>query len=47
MEIEIKRKMVQLQDIQNAVNSIEDVRKEIIAREELEELLHKEELIWA
>ena len=47
MEIEIKRKMVQLQDIQNAVNSIEDVRKEIIAREELEELVHKEELTWA
>ena len=47
VEIEIKRKMVQLQDIQNSVNSIKDVRKEIIAREELEELVHKEELTWA
>ena len=36
-----------MQQIQNAINTTEDIRKERLAREELEELLNSEELLWA
>ena len=40
-------KHAQLQNIQNSINSVEDVRKEKATREELEVLLNREELPWA
>lgn len=47
VEIEIKRKQNQLQALQDSIVSNEDVRRERICREELEELLNKEEFMWA
>ncbi|KAF3968914.1 hypothetical protein CMV_007252 [Castanea mollissima] len=43
-ETEIWRKQNQLQQIQNSINTLEDIRRERVAREELEELLNREEL---
>ena len=39
--------MDQLQQLQNSINSLEDIRKERQLREEIEDLLDKEELKWA
>ena len=39
--------MNQLQQLQNSINSLEDIRKERQLREEIEDLLDKEELKWA
>ena len=39
--------MIQLQDAQNSISSIDDVRKEKVIREELETLLNREEVLWA
>ena len=39
--------MDQLQQLQNPINSLEDIRKERQLREEIEDLLDKEELKWA
>lgn len=47
VECEIKLKQAQLQNIQNSINSVEDVRKEKAIREEPEVLLNREELLWA
>ena len=44
VEIDIKSKMDQLQQLQNSINSLEDIGKERRLREELEDLLDKEEL---
>lgn len=35
------------QKVQNSISSVIDVRKERVLREELENLLHREELMWA
>ena len=47
VEIDIKSKIDQLQQLQNSINSLEDIRKERQLREEIEDLLDKEELKWA
>lgn len=47
VELEIKKKLAELQGIQDSIASIEDVRKEKILREELERLLNREETMWA
>lgn len=43
---EIKRKLAHLQDIQNTITSLEDVRKKKLIREDLEVLLYREEIMW-
>ena len=43
----IMLKQAQLQQIQNCLDSSEDVRKERQLRSELEDLINKEELMWA
>ena len=47
VELEIKKKLAELQEMQDSIVSIEDVRKEKILREELEGLLNKEEIMCA
>lgn len=47
VELEIKKKLAELQGIQDSIASIEDVRKEKILREELERLLNREVTMWA
>lgn len=47
VERDIKVMQTQLQQIQNSINSIEDVVKERALRNELEDLLNKEKLMWA
>ena len=47
VDSEIKRKLADLQEIQNSITSLEDVRREKIIREELEVLLYREEIMWA
>ena len=47
VERDIQQKMIQLQDAQNSISSIDDVRKEKVIREELETLLNREEVLWA
>ena len=47
VEIDIKRKQSQLQQIQDSIVISEDVRRERVCREELEELLNRKELMWA
>lgn len=44
---DIKVMQTQLQQIQNSINSIEDVVKERALRNELEDLLNREKLMWA
>ena len=47
VERDIKLKQDQLQQIQNSISTIEDVRLERSLRNDLEELLNREELMWA
>jgi len=47
VENEIRLKQAQLQSIQNSILTIDDVRKEKLFREELETLLHREEVMWS
>lgn len=47
VERDIKVMQTQLQQIQNSINSIEDVVKERALRNELEDLLNREKLMWA
>lgn len=47
VERDIKVMQTQLQQIQNSINSIEDVVKERALRNELEGLLNREKLMWA
>ena len=47
VEVEIKRKQCQLQQLQDSIVTCEDVKRERVYREELEELLNREELMWA
>ena len=47
VEVEIRRKQSQLQQLRDSIMSYDDVRRERVCREELEELLDREELLWA
>ena len=47
VEDEIRRKQNQLQTLQDSIVTKEDVRRERVCREELEELLDREEMMWA
>nr|POE73655.1 hypothetical protein CFP56_76544 [Quercus suber] len=47
VEVEIRRKQNQLQYLQDSIVTNDDVRRERVYREELEELLDREELLWA
>jgi len=47
LEQEIQLKQTQLQEIQNSIFTVEDVRKEKMVREDLETLMHGEEVMWA
>ena len=47
VERDIKLKQDQLLQIQNSISTIEDVRLERSLRNDLEELLNREELMWA
>ena len=47
VETKIWRKQNQLQQIQNAINTLDDTRRERAIREELEDVLDREELLWA
>ena len=47
VEHEVHQKQLQLQEIQNSIFTIEDVRKERLLREDLEILMNREELMWA
>lgn len=47
VESEIKLKQVHLQEIQNSISSLEDVMEERHLRNEFEDLLNREELMWA
>ena len=45
VDLEIKKKLAELQEIQDSITSIEDVRKGKTLREELEGLLNREEIM--
>lgn len=45
--MEIKEQKEQLKRIQENLNSVEDVRQEKQIREHLEELMHREQILWA
>lgn len=47
VDLEIKKKLAELQEIQDSIAFVEDVRKEKSLREELEGLLNREEIMWA
>jgi len=47
VDCEIHKKQIQLQEMQNSILFVDDVRKEKIIMEELEVLMHREELMWA
>ena len=47
VENEIQLKQAQLQSIQNSIFTIDDVKKKKLFREELETLLHREEVMWS
>ena len=47
IEKELKEKQQTLQDMQNNIQTISDVRKERILREEIEVLMNREEIMWA
>lgn len=47
VECEIKLKRAHLQQIQNSIGSIKDVRKKSLIKSELEELLNRKEHMWA
>ena len=44
---EIKSRQLKLQQIQDSIHTVEDVRQEKELRLELEYLMEKEEIIWA
>ena len=44
---DIRLKQAQLQSIQNSILTIDDVRNEKLFREELETLMHREEVMWS
>ena len=44
---EIKDKQLQLQHLQNTIHTVEDVKKERYLRIELENLMEREEIMWA
>ncbi|XP_075645292.1 uncharacterized protein LOC142616298 [Castanea sativa] len=44
VEDDIRLKQAQLQSIQNSIHTVDDVRKETLFREELETLIHREEV---
>ena len=47
VEKEIKEKQQQLQDLQDSFQTIADVKKERELREEIENLMIREEIMWA
>lgn len=47
VESEIKLKQAHLHEIQNSISSLEDVMEERHLRNEFEDLLNREELMWA
>lgn len=47
VESEIKRKLAHLQEIRNTITTPDDLRRERCLREDLEELLNREEQMWA
>lgn len=47
VEQEIHLKQAQLQQMQNSIYTVEDVRKEKLVRADLETLMHKEDIMWA
>lgn len=47
VENDIRVRQAQLQGIQNSIHTVEDVTKEKLTREELETLMHREEVIWS
>ena len=47
MENEIKMKQFQLQILQNSISSIEDAKREKSLKLKIEDLLVREELMWA
>ena len=47
LDNDIKKKLAELQEIQDSIDSLEAVRKEKTVREELEVLLNREETMWA
>ena len=47
LDNDIKKKLAELQEIQDSIDSLEAVRKEKTMREELEVLLNSEETMWA
>ena len=46
MEQNISHKQDQLQTLQNSILTIDVVRKEKILKEDLETLMHRDEVIW-
>ena len=44
---DIRLKQAQLQSIQNSILTVDDVRKEKLFREDLETLMHREEVMWS
>ena len=47
VENDIRLKQALLQSIQNSILTVDDVRKEKLFREELETLMHREEVMWS
>ena len=47
MEREIEKKKEELKCIQENINSVDDVRRESEHREQLDRLLHREEILWS
>ena len=47
LEKEIKDKQLELQHLQNTIHTVEDVKKERDLRIDLENLMEREEIMWA
>ena len=47
VETDIKEKQAQLQILQNSIKSVEDAKAEKALRMEIEDLLDREDLMWA
>ena len=47
LDKEIKDKQLELQHLQNTIHTVEDVKKERDLRIDLENLMEREELMWA
>ena len=47
VENDIQLKQAQLQSIQNSIHTVDDVRKKKLFKEELETLMHREEVMWS